>query len=459
MTRAPDRGIDVEKLLEAMRNAPGAATPARPDFPARPGFHVRSADPERQYDVAFETLPHYRQIKFQREFAAFAGLKNPYYRMHDIRAGAGTVIDGRPIVNFASYDYLGLNNHPAIVAAAHAATEEFGTSVSASRISAGERQVHRDLERTLAENYETEDCVVFNSGHGAGVSTIATLIGPKDLIVHDALIHNCIVVGAELSGAARRNFPHNDLDALEALLARERHRFERTLIVTEGLFSMDGDGPDLARLVEIKNRFGAWLMIDDAHGLGVLGATGRGLFEQQGIDPNSVDLWFGTLSKSLVGCGGYVAGSTVAVDILKHLAPGFVYSVGMPASVAAASCKALEIMKAEPERVRRLQANSLRFLTRAKALGLDTGSAWGYGIVPVIVGDTVRTLVLAEKLFERGINAFPILPPGVPEKSARLRFFINASHSEHEIDDAADVTAEVLNTIQDISARTLLARS
>ncbi|KAF0227768.1 MAG: aminotransferase class I [Beijerinckiaceae bacterium] len=437
-------GKDVDKLLSMMRRAPAQGAQVRPEVA------------QRAYDTAFDTLPQYQQIKFQREFAAFAALEVPYYRLHAGRSAATALIGNRELVNFASYDYLGLNGHPAIVAAAEAATREFGTSVSASRISAGERQVHRDLEQLLAKNYAAEDCIVFNSGHGGGVSTIASLVGPKDLIVHDALIHNCIVVGAQLSGATRRNFPHNDLDALERLLASERPRFERCLIVTEGLFSMDGDGPDLARLIEIKQRFGAWLMMDDAHALGVLGATGRGIFEHQGIAPDSVDLWFGTLSKTLVGCGGYVAGSAVLVDLLKCHAPSFVYSVGMPAAVAAASAKALEIMNAEPERVAKLQANSQRFLKRAKALGLDTGDAWGYGIIPVIVGETVRTLVLAQELQKRGFNAFPILPPGVPEKSSRLRFFINATHSDAQIDAAVDAVAETLDAVKDVSAMAIL---
>lgn len=435
----------VDQLLSMMRQAPAQQTQARPEAA------------QRSYDVSFESLPQYQQIKFQRDFAQFAQLNVPYYRMHETRSGAEAIIDGRSLVNFASYDYLGLNGHPEIVAAAEAATREFGTSVSASRISAGERQVHRDLELGLARIYEAEDCIVFNSGHAGGVSTIASLIGPKDLIVHDALIHNCIVVGAQLSGATRRNFPHNDLDALEKLLAGERHRFERCMIATEGLFSMDGDGPDLARLVEIKNRFGAWLLMDDAHALGVLGTTGRGIFEHQGVPPGGVDLWFGTLSKTLVGCGGYVAGSAVLVDLLKCHAPGFVYSVGMPASVAAASARALDIMVDEPERVARLQANSQRFLARAKVRGLDTGEAWGYAIIPVIVGETVRTLVLADRLQQRGFNAFPILPPGVPEKSARLRFFISATHSDEQIDNVVDAVAETLESVKDISTKSLLS--
>ena len=382
------------RLMSSMRHA---------DAPAATLGRVK---PPR--DLSFSSHPMYRQMKLQREFAKSAGLMSPYYKAHDARAGATSVLNGETVLNFASYDYLGFNGHREILSAVDEAVRDFGTSVSASRISAGERRIHRDLETALARNYETEDCVVFVSGHGAAVSTLATLFGPKDLIVHDALIHNCVIVGAQLSGAARRAFPHNDLAALDAMLAKERDRFERVLVVSEGLFSMDGDSPDLARLVEIKARHEALLMIDDAHGLGVLGATGRGLFEEQQQRPSGVDLWLGTLSKTLVSCGGYVAGSAVAIDLLKHLAPGFVYSVGIPAGAAAASLAALAVMRREPARVRRLQVNSRHFWNRARQIGLNVGSSWGYGVIPVIIGDTVRTLALAERLLARGVNAFPI---------------------------------------------------
>jgi 8-amino-7-oxononanoate synthase len=413
--------------------------------------------PEHHFSVAFEDHALHKQMKFQRDFAAFAGLQNPYYRLHDVKAGATSVIEGRPVTNFASYDYLALNGHPEITEAVAKAARDLGTSVSASRISAGERGVHRDLERVLARNYEAQDCITFVSGHAAAVSTLATLLGPKDLIVHDALIHNCIVVGAQLAGSVRRLFAHNDLDALEAILAADRHRFERVLIVSEGLFSMDGDGPDLQRLVAIKQRFSAWLMIDDAHGLGVLGVRGRGIFEHQAVAPGDVDLWLGTLSKSLVSCGGYVAANTAAVDVLKHYAPGFVYSVGMPATCAVASICALDLMEREPERVESLQRQSMRFRAGAAAAGLNIGQSWGFGIVPIIIGDTVATLKLAERLLHKGINAFPILPPGVPEQAARLRFFINANHSNEQIDAAIGIVVQEMAELGDVSLKTILA--
>lgn len=414
---------------------------------AAPAPERTEVAPRHDWDVSFETLPGFHMMKTQRAVGELLGLGNPYYRRHDTRAGARTVIDGKELLNFACYDYLGLNGHPEISAAVAEAADTWGTSVSASRLTAGERPAHRELESALAEVYETEDCLVFVSGHATNVSLIAALVGSKDLIVHDALAHNSIVVGAELSGAHRRLFAHNDLAALEAVLESVRHKYERCLIVTEGLFSMDGDGPDLAALVALKERWGAWLLVDEAHSLGVLGTTGLGIAEHAGVDPRRIDIWMGTLSKSLVGCGGYVAGPTALIEYLKYQAPGMVYSVGLPVPIAVASTTALRLMRREPERVAKLQANGRRFVDRAVAAGLDVGGSWGFAVTPVIVGDSLRTMVLSERLFARGINAFPIIPPGVPEKSARLRFFISSSHEPADIDASVDAVVEELDRL------------
>lgn len=392
--------------------------------------------------TAFETLPRFEELRAQQAAADFLGLESPYHRLHEARAGARTRIGGREVVNFASYDYLGLNGDPRITRAVAEAAAEWGTSVSASRLSAGERPAHGALERALAEVYGAQAALVFVSGHATALAVLPTLLGPKDLVVTDALMHNSVVLGAQNSPCTRRTFPHNDLAALEAMLARDRARFERVLIVTEGLFSMDGDGPDLARLIALKQRFGCWLMVDDAHGLGVLGARGLGIAEHAGVDPADVDIWFGTLYKSLVSCGGYIAGANALITYLKAFAPGMVYSVGMPVPVAEAARTALLLLRAEPERVARLQANSARFCGLARAAGLDLGPSWGVGIVPVMVGDTIRTVALAQRLLARGINAFPVLPPGVPERSARLRFFISAAHEAGQIEAAVAALSE-----------------
>lgn len=430
-------GDQRKAMLAAMRNT------------AAPSRNQPAAPPAGMWDTSFVSLPGYRMMKTLGVAGELLGLGDPFHRLHEGRSGTHAEIAGQTRLNFASYDYLGLNGHPEITEAFAAAAAQFGTSVSASRLTAGERPAHRELERELADLYDADDALVFVSGHATNISAIAALVGPKDLVVHDAFAHNSIVVGAELSRAHRRLFPHNDLDALEHLLETTRHKYERCLIVTEGLFSMDGDGPDLARLVEIKDRWGAWLMIDEAHSVGVLGRTGRGIAEHVGVDPRRVDIWMGTLSKTLVGCGGYIAGSSALVEFLKFQAPGMVYSVGLPVPMAVASLTALRIMRREPERVGRLQAIGRRFRDRAVDAGLDVGLSWGYAVTPIVVGDSVRTVVLADRLFERGVNAFPIIPPGVPEKAARLRFFLSAAHDPSDIDRTVDMVAEELTRLVD----------
>jgi 8-amino-7-oxononanoate synthase len=354
------------------------------------------------------------------------------------------VIEGSNYANYVSYNYLGLNGHPAVSVAAKAAIDRYGTSVSASRIVSGERPVHGELERALADVYEAEDCVAMVSGHATNVTVIGHLMGPDDVIVHDSLSHNSIIQGALLSGATRMPFAHNDLDELDRVLRAVRPRAKRCLVIVEGHYSMDGDIPDLPRMIPIVRRHNAYLMVDEAHSLGVLGATGRGVAEHWGIDPNEVDLWMGTLSKTLSACGGYVAGSRDIIDYLRCSAPGFVYSVGMSPPVAAAALAALEVMRAEPERVTRLVSNATIFRDAAREAGLDTGPSIGAAIVPILTGSSIRAARAGDALYKRGINVQPILYPAVPERGARLRFFISSLHDPEELRATARITAEVM---------------
>ncbi|GMG80804.1 pyridoxal phosphate-dependent aminotransferase family protein [Paralimibaculum aggregatum] len=398
-------------------------------------------------DYDFEDLPEHRPIRLQLAALESLGLEHPFYRLNESGPTTAPVIEGRPQLSFASYDYLGLNAHPELIAAARDAVARWGVSASASRLVGGERAHHRQLEAALAKMQGTEDCVVFVSGHATNVTGIGALMGPQDLILHDALAHNSVTVGAQLSGAARLTMPHNDLDWLEDSLARRRGDFRHVLIAVEGLYSMDGDIPDLARLVEIKRRHGAWLMVDEAHSLGVLGATGRGLAEHCGVPPAAVDIWMGTLSKTLASCGGYICGQAALVRHLKARASGFVFSVALAAPLAAAATTALALMAREPERVARLQARAARFRDRARAAGIDTGLGQGFAVMPVMVGDSLRALRASAALFERGIYALPIVHPAVPERQARLRFFITAEHTEAEIDRAVAETAAALSAL------------
>jgi 8-amino-7-oxononanoate synthase len=397
--------------------------------------------------LRFETLPGYEEVRLQRRLAERMEIENPYFRLHEGRAGPRTRIDGRELINFSSYDYLGLNGDPEVQAAAKEAIDRYGISASASRHVAGERPIHRSLERALADHYGAEDCVVLVSGYTTNLSVIGQLVGGKDLVICDSVIHNSAMMGGALSGAARRVFAHNNLDDLELILKESRDKYERVLIVVEGLYSMDGDYPDLARLIEIKNRYAAWLMVDEAHALGALGARGHGSFEQCDIDSRDVDIWMGTLSKTLAGCGGYIAGSAVLVDYVKSVVGGFVYSVGMPPVIAATAYKALEILHREPHRVRQLQSNAAFFQAEARQRGLDTGTATAASVCPIMVGDSLPTAVLSHKLFVRGVNVQPVTYPAVPAKASRLRFFLTAMHERGDILQALDIVEEELRHI------------
>jgi 8-amino-7-oxononanoate synthase len=396
----------------------------------------------------FDELEKYRTVKTMQDLSAMMDLPNPFHRAHDGRAGATTMIGGKSYINFSSYDYLGLNGDPRLTEAAHRAIDTYGISPSASRLVAGERPIHARFEEALARHYGSASALSFVSGHATNVTTIGTLMEPSDLIVYDSLIHNSVLVGAQLSGAARRSFAHNDIDALERLLATERGRYRNALIIGEGLYSMDGDPAPLARIVELKRKFGCWLMVDDAHGLGTLGATGKGAFELAGIDPSEVDIWMGTLSKTLASTGGYICGSEALIDLLKGNAAGFVYSVGLAPVLAASALAALEVMQAEPERVTRLQDNTALFLDQARAAGIDVGTAEPFCIVPVLLGDSLLAVRMSAALLERGINALPIIYPAVPQNAARLRFFISAAHTEEQILAAVAATRDALDTLQ-----------
>lgn len=415
---------------------------AKTDYALKRHTDTKLQVPEAHY--RFSLHPGYKQIRIINDGAERLGLKSPFFKQHEGIAGATTHIDGREYINYGSYNYLGFSGDTDVSAAAKAAIDQYGTTVSASRIVSGERPLHRQIERALADVYQVDDAIVFVSGHAANVTTIGHLFGPKDLVIHDALIHNCTLQGAQLSGAKRLSFAHNDWAALDSILAQQRHNYERVLIVIEGIYSMDGDYPDLPRFIDIKQRHHAFLMVDEAHSFGVMGPTGRGIREHFGVAGKDVDIWMGTLSKALAGCGGYIAGETALVEHLKFMAPGFLYSVGMAPALAAASLKALNKMLLEPQKVQRLQARGRYFLELAQARGINTGLSTGLAVIPVITGSSIRAVRLSEALFQRGISAQPILFPAVPEKAARLRFFMSCQHTEAQIKFTVDTVAEAL---------------
>ncbi len=425
------------RKLRQAASAPSAAPSARP-------AGARVVIPEEFY--RFHLHPSYKQLRILNDGAARLGLQNPFFKLHEGAASDHTRIGGKTYINYSSYNYLGMSGDPEVNAAAKEAIDRYGTSVSASRLVSGERPIHRELELEIARLYGVDDAVTFVSGHATNVSTIGHLFGPRDLVLHDELIHNSVLQGIQLSGARRLPFPHNDWSTLDNLLDEQRHQFERVLIVLEGIYSMDGDYPDLPRFVEIKRRHRCFLMVDEAHSLGVMGARGHGIREHFGLDGSDVDIWMGTLSKTLAGCGGYIAGETALVEHLKFLAPGFLYSVGMPPSVAAASLAALKRMQQVPERVQALQARGRFFLECARAAGIDTGTSQGLAVIPAIIGSSLKATRLSALMFDHGINVQPILYPAVPERSARLRFFISCSHTEAQIQQTVDQLSQLLRT-------------
>jgi 8-amino-7-oxononanoate synthase len=419
--------------------------------------HARSPAPKRAVRVptpteaepapTFAELPEHKQIVAQAAAGDQLGIENPFFRSHAGAAGATTVVDGRTLINFASYDYLGMNQHPLVREASKQAIDRYGISASASRVVAGERPIHGDLEKKFASFYGVDAAIVFVSGYLTNVTTLGTLLGQQDLIIHDEFIHNSVLTGAKLSGAHRRFFKHNDCEDLERVLRSVAGRHRRVLVAVEGVYSMDGDVTDLPKLLELKAQYGFWLMVDEAHSLGVIGKTGRGTAEHYGCNPRDVDIWMGTLSKTTASCGGYIAGSEALVNVLKSSAGGFVYSVGLAPALAAAAYTSLDLIDREPERVARMHRNGKLFFDLARERALDTGVGVGCSVTPIIVGDSLRAAQLCNDLHDAGINVMPIIHPAVPEGLARLRFFITSEHTPEQIEFAISKTAEKLDAL------------
>ncbi len=402
--------------------------------------------PPEQYDIS--KFPEVGELDQRFQMAELIGLNNPYFHVHTGTARDTSVIDGVEMLNFSSYNYLGYSGHPEVVAAAQEATSRYGTSVSASRIASGERPIHRQLEEGLAQHVGVDDAIVFVSGHATNVTTVGHLFDRNDLIVHDSLIHDSILQGIYLSGATRRPFPHNDLDALEKFLAPIRANYRRVLICAEGIYSMDGDTFDLPRLLEIKRRHRALLLVDEAHSTGVLGESGRGVAHHFGVDPREIDIFMGTLSKSFASCGGFIAGSSALVRYLKYTAPGFVYSAGITPANASAALKALELMHREPDNVERLRHNSRYFLEACRSRGINTGDAIGAAVVPAIIGNSLECMRLSAALATKKINVQPIVYPAVEDDAARLRFFISSTHTEAQLKYTAETLVETWREVR-----------
>jgi 8-amino-7-oxononanoate synthase/acyl carrier protein len=427
------------EVVEAIQKHLGGVVKDRTNRPA--SIEI----PEEDYQ--FNKSPEYQRLQDTFQMTMQGGLPNPFFTVHEGITNDRTTIAGEEYINFCSYNYIGMSGDPYVIQATRDAVAKYGTSVSASRLVSGEKPLHGQLERGIADFIGTEDAIVFVGGHSTNESVIGHMFGPGDLILHDALSHNSIMQGAILSGARRRPFPHNDWRACERILHEIRHEYRRVLIVVEGVYSMDGDYPDLPRFVELKKRHKAYLMVDEAHSIGTMGLHGRGMSEHFGINPRDVELWMGTLSKSFGSCGGYIAGSKELVEYLKYTAPGFVYSVGLSPPNAAAALASLELLQEEPERVQQLAENARLFLRLAKDAGLNIGHSNNTPVVPVITGNSEYALRLSHQLRTRGINVQPIMYPAVEERAARLRFFITSNHTAEQIRVTVRAVAEELDRI------------
>ncbi len=422
---------------EAPADRTGDAAPGRTTAPA-PAVEL-PADCE-------PTLASFPELAaFERKQAQMEASQTliPYYLPHDGIISNHTEIQGHPLISFSSYNYLGMSEDPQVQAAVVDAVHRYGTSVSAARILSGNRPLHDELEREIADFLGCEDAVVLVGGHATNASIVPQVVASGDIVFHDGLAHDSIQQGIRASGAARHSFPHNDMAALGAALARRRGSYRRALICVEGAYSMDGDTVPLAEAVELKERYGALLMVDEAHSFGTMGPTGRGICEATGVSPHRVDILMGTLSKSMGSCGGYLGGTRRFMQFLRYNLSSLVFSAGLSPANTAAALASLRMLRREPERVARLQANADRFRAGVDRLGLDWGSGAGTPIVPVIYGDSARTLAVSNELYRKGISINPILAPAVAERLTRLRVFVTAVHTDADLDAAVDALAEI----------------
>jgi glycine C-acetyltransferase len=363
-----------------------------------------------------------------------------HLRVLDGEQKAHAAFDGRSVVNLSSNNYLGLTTHPRLRERALEATRTLGVGSGSVRTIAGTMSIHMELERRLAEFKRTDATVVFQSGFTANAGTVSSILGKDDFIISDELNHASIIDGARLSRATIKVFPHRDAKAARAIvsdLPRERRR----LIISDGVFSMDGDLGALPQLCDVADEFGCIMMVDDAHASGVFGSNGRGTIDHFGLH-GRVDIQVGTLSKAIGALGGYVAGSRSLIEFLHHRARPFLFSTSHPPAVAAACLAAIDVLESEPELIERLWENARFFKSGLQALGFDTGASES-PITPVIVGDAALAMRLSDALFSDGVFAQGIGFPTVPKGKARVRTIVTATHTRDELQFALDTFGKV----------------
>lgn len=380
-------------------------------------------------------LQHYQLMNRRVRTVKDLGLYffEPEIMRHD---GSWVVVDGKRMLMLGSYEYLGLLGHPKLKQAASAALDEFGTGHHGARLLAGTTKLHKQLEAKLAQFMQTEDAIVFSSGYVTNLATISTLVGYGDCIVGDQWNHASIADGCRMSGAELLTFRHNDMDSLAEKLKQSAGR--RTLVVVDAVFSMDGDIIDLPAVVDLCKKYEALLMVDEAHSLGVLGQTGRGIQEHFGLGSTDIDVKMGTLSKTLAGSGGFVAASEEITTYLRHHARGYIFSGALPAAQAGVAIAAIDLVEREPQLIRQLWENVDRYLTGLKDLGFDTGTSVT-PIIPVMTRTDEITLEMTRLCRADGLMVIPVCFPAVPQDAPRLRTCISSLHSADEINIALEV--------------------
>ena len=386
----------------------------------------------------FEDSPEYRAF-LQRQEALIGKGDNPYFVCHESPLLDTGIVDGKEILEFGSYNYVGMSGRKEVKEAAKAAIDKYGTSASGSRLLAGEKEIHRELERELADWKHTEDAIVCVGGHSTNVTFVGNFCGKNDLILYDALAHNSIEHGCRLSQATSRPFPHSDPAALESILKSQRAYYEKVLIIIEGAYSMDGDIAPVPDFVRIKKEYGCFLMVDEAHSACVIGRTGGGVDEYFNLNGDDIDIKYGTLSKGLGTCGGYLAGKKSLIDYLRYNLPGFVFSVGMSPALAAGSLAAIRTLRAHPEIMEHLRTAIRTFADSARRRHLDICLAGETAVLPVLVGKDEDAWLLSNELKKRGVSVPPAMYPAVPKGKARLRFCVISEHKPEQIERALDI--------------------
>jgi 8-amino-7-oxononanoate synthase len=365
-----------------------------------------------------------------------AGLYFYNQPVSELHGGARVLVNGREMGMYASYSYLGLIGHPRINRAAKAAIDQFGSGTHGVRSLAGTLTVHRELEETIAAFKDAEAALTFSSGYVTNLTVVSTLVGRGDYVVSDKLNHASIVDGCLMSGAKFLRFRHNDMDALEQRLKGIPSGAAK-LVVTDSVFSMDGDIIEFPRMVALCQRYDAWLMVDEAHSLGVLGSTGRGIEEHFGM-PGTIDIKMGTLSKTIPSVGGYIAGKQELINFLRHASRAYIFSAALPPAQAAAARAAFEVILDEPWRVEKLRRNTRQFIDGLQERGFDTLNS-ETAIVPVLCGEDDLAYRMTRDSQLHDIFVLPVVSPAVPPGLARLRATITAAHEPDEIERAMDV--------------------